>query len=168
METIDDPEIWRPVPSSYLEVSSLGRVKSHAWGKTRILKPYPNAAGYLAVSWKIAGKRFSRLLSHLVLEAFVGPQPPGKETRHLDGNHQNNRLGNLAWGTRWENQQDKLVHGTSGRKLTMGQVREIKEASASGVAGRKLARAYGVSHVTVIRILRGQHYNAADPSLLPQ
>ncbi len=165
METIDDTEIWRPVPSSYLEVSSHARVKSHAWGKSRILKPYPNTNGYLLVGWHMDGRRFSRLLSHLVLEAFVGPRPEGEETRHLDGNYLNNLPGNLAWGTRQENNEDRVRHGTSGRKLTMAQAQEIREASAAGVAGRKLARDYGVSHPVVIHILHGRHYRTQEPTL---
>ncbi len=162
MQTTDNTELWRPVPSSYLEVSSLGRVRSHAWGKSRILKPYPNVAGYLAVNWRTDGKRFARLVSHLVLEAFVGPRPEGQETRHLNRDNQNNRLDNLAWGTRQENNEDKVRHGTSLRKLTMEQAQEIREASSAGVSGRKLARAYGVSNPVVVHILRGRYYRPLE------
>lgn len=34
-------ETWRPVPGApQYEVSDHGRVRSHAWGKVRLLKPY--------------------------------------------------------------------------------------------------------------------------------
>jgi predicted XRE-type DNA-binding protein len=34
------------------------------------------------------------------------------ECRHLDGNPENNRVDNLCWGTRSENAQDSMKHGT--------------------------------------------------------
>jgi len=140
------------------EVSSFGRVRSHAWGKLRILNPYPNTTGYLLLNWLADGKRHSRLLSHLVLEAFVGPRPEGKETRHLDGNRRNNHLSNLAWGTRGENNEDKVRHGTSGRKLTMDQAREIRHKYAEGASARSLGHLYGVAAHTVTRIVKGSGY----------
>lgn len=48
----------------------------------------------------------------LILEAFVGQRPDGRECRHLDGNPLNNCASNLCWGTHKENQQDRAVHGT--------------------------------------------------------
>lgn len=50
-------------------------------------------------------------LHRLILEAFVGPCPPGCETRHLDGDPGNNALSNLAWGTPAENTADRKKHG---------------------------------------------------------
>jgi hypothetical protein len=47
----------------------------------------------------------------LVLETFVGPRPDGYEARHLDGNPENNRVSNLAWGTSSENSLDQVRHG---------------------------------------------------------
>lgn len=35
------------------------------------------------------------------------------EVRHLDGIKFHNWVGNLAWGTKSENEQDKLRHGTN-------------------------------------------------------
>ncbi|QZE10566.1 hypothetical protein SEA_SCOOBYDOOBYDOO_251 [Mycobacterium phage ScoobyDoobyDoo] len=53
----------------------------------------------------------TRLVHRLVLEAFVGPCPPGMETRHLDDDPSNNRLSNLCWGTRLENTMDRVQNG---------------------------------------------------------
>lgn len=57
------------------------------------------------------------MLHLLVAAAFIGPRPPGKIVRHLDGNRKNPRWGNLAYGTYAENTQDAIAHGThSGEK----------------------------------------------------
>jgi len=48
------------------------------------------------------------------LETSVGPCPEGHVTRHLNGDPTDNRLENLRWGTRSENQRDSVKHGTTG------------------------------------------------------
>lgn len=116
-------EQWRPVVGyeGAYEVSDRGQVRSlprpHASG--RILRPgRANKFGHLHVSLWLNGSGKSRLVHHLVLEAFTGPRPdppPGCkriEARHLDGNPAKNLLSNLAWGTSGENKRDAVTHGT--------------------------------------------------------
>ena len=76
----------------------------------RRLKPHPQSRGHCTVD---LGRRKTRFVHRLVLEAFVGSCPSGMECRHLDGDPSNNRLDNLAWGTRLENYQDSVKHGTA-------------------------------------------------------
>lgn len=84
------------------------------------------------------GKRY--FVHHLVLLAFVGPRPPRMECRHFpDPDPTNNRLENVHWGTKEQNEADKLVHGTSNRgsrnpaaKFTEKIVRQIRRAYRSG------------------------------------
>ena len=54
----------------------------------------------------------SHYVHRLVLEAFVGPCPPGQQCRHLNGIPTDNRLENLAWGTPSEDNFDRIRHGT--------------------------------------------------------
>lgn len=54
--------------------------------------------------------RSDRYVHHLVLETFVGPRPEGMEARHLNGDYSDNRLQNLAWGTKAQNMQDRIKH----------------------------------------------------------
>lgn len=81
----------------------------------------------------------NRQVHQLVLEAFVGLCPDGMECRHLNGVRDDNRLENLCWGTRKENQNDKIVHGNSLKgernpyaKLSNEDVVEIKKALLLG------------------------------------
>ncbi len=46
----------------------------------------------------------------LVLIAFVGDCPPGKECCHNDGDATNNRVENLRWDTRSANMKDRFTH----------------------------------------------------------
>lgn len=110
-------EQWRPIPGfPGYEISDQGRVRSwRPWrGQPvpRIMRPLPDRAGYLRVAPFRDGRNVFRSIHRLVMEAFVGPLPDGMETRHLNGDKTNNRLSNLAYGTRSENTYDQIAHGT--------------------------------------------------------
>lgn len=109
---------WKPVDDCHgrYEVSNDGAVRSliphNGLPTPRPLKPFLNSSGYPCVVLRSAQGRQIRRVHHLVLAAFVGPRPPGMETRHMDGDPTNNRLSNLAYGTHSENLRDKARHGT--------------------------------------------------------
>ncbi len=60
-----------------------------------------------------SGKTCTRYVHRLVLEAFVGPCPPGMVACHYDGNSANNAVSNLRWDTQAGNIADKKRHGTA-------------------------------------------------------
>ena len=118
-------EKWLPVVGheGIYEVSDLGRVRSldrvSARGHRvsgRMLKLVSQAKdgpdARQTVSLHKGGKQRTRLVHHIVLEAFVGPRPEGMEACHWDGDASNNRLANLRWDTHRSNEADKLRHGT--------------------------------------------------------
>lgn len=57
------------------------------------------------------GKGHSRLVHHLVLEAFFGPCPPGMQACHYDDVGSNNNLANLRWDTQSANTFDSYRNG---------------------------------------------------------
>jgi hypothetical protein len=99
-----------------------------------------------------------RKVYHLVLEAFVGPRPPGTEAMHLDGDRASNALSNLRWGTHSENTRQIVFDGR--RKLTVEQVVAVRE-----FPGRVMecARALGIPPWTVSNIRRGKQYAHVRP-----
>jgi hypothetical protein len=66
------------------------------------------------------GRSASKKIHTLVLEAFVGPRPPGLVACHGNGDHFDNRLRNLRWGTYSDNAYDQVRHGTH-KLATQGQ-----------------------------------------------
>jgi hypothetical protein len=163
---------WRPVPGfAGYSVSDAGTIRADRPPlRGQQLKLQPNRRGYLYVqAWDRQRPR-KLWVHHACLLAFVGPRPsPKHEGRHLNGNNRDNRPANLAWGTRQDNvddqrRHDKILTGERAptAKLTVAQVAEIRSRyRAGGITQRSLAELYGVDHMSIGRIVRGETYRAA-------
>jgi HNH endonuclease len=140
-------------------VSREGEVQS-CWAKTvpprvsdawHTLKPIPRGKGYPTVNLGGGPRKVARLIHQLVLEAFVGPRPPGLVCCHSDGDRTNNRMDNLRWDSYLANSEDMLRHGTrlmgsrANAKLTEEQVMDIRRLRAQCTSVRELADRYGVT-----------------------
>jgi hypothetical protein len=157
--------LWSPVPgaSRYL-VSDCGEVVTMQFKRPR-KRAEAMAGKYHGIQlMHDDGERRTRYLHRMVLEAFVGPAPDGMEARHLNGDRFDNRLENLAWGTRKENHADKKRHGTSARgernpqaKLTREDVEEMRSLyAAGGWTFKRLASRFDVTTMTAHRAVRGE------------
>lgn len=170
-------ERWLAIPGweGLYEVSDLGRVRSLdrlvscCHGSTRMqygrtLRPYL-AEGYPMVELHRSLPVLVRLRVHvhaLALFAFVGPRPDGMECLHEFGDRTDSRLQHLSWGTRLENAQDRIRHGTQvagelhpAAKLTDTIVRSLRARHAAGESSLAMARELGVSRTTAERAANG-------------
>lgn len=132
----------------------------------RILKAAPRSRGhYLAVALRRDNVLRSVYVHQLVALAFIGPCPPGMEVLHGPGGKLDNRLANLHYGTRSENQLDRRrdgnvstasapgeAHGMA--KLTWKAVREIRRWHAAGASQAALGREFGVSKSAIGLVVR--------------
>jgi hypothetical protein len=154
-------ERWRLVPDwPDYEVSDYGRVRSRKYGK-KMLKLVRAKSGHLKIHLRNNERHRNEYVHRLVLLAFVGPCPQGKESRHYpDKRPSNNKLSNLSWATVTVNQRDRIEHNThshgvrSGKaKLTNAVVRTIRkiEAWPRGTL-LKLAKKYGVSSTAILNV----------------
>lgn len=100
-------ETWKDIEGfAPYQVSNLGRVRNaDYWGtkKIRMLTPTPQTSGYLSVTMRHDGKRYSRTVHRLVAQAFV-PNPDNKPcVNHRNECKLDNRAENLEWMTSAEN-----------------------------------------------------------------
>ena len=118
-------EEWRPVVDweGLYEVSGLGRVRSLDRfvnnGNGGFLKPGRVLAGSRdakdgrrRVGLMLDGRLKMRTVATLVLEAFIGPRPPGMDGLHSNGDATDDRPANLRWGSVSDNLRDSVQHGT--------------------------------------------------------
>lgn len=139
------------------------RASNARWGKT---KPWTDKklqylkSGHAMVTLTLHNKIYLRYVHRLVLEAFVGPCPPGMEGCHEDGDPRNNHLQNLRWDTHKNNLRDRGRHGTfhtgekvENAKLSFRDVAEIHRLLAMGVYQRVIAEQYGVCQQLISAIL---------------
>jgi hypothetical protein len=164
------PESWKPIAGyeGFYEVSDLGRVRNVRTSRiiAQCLRGYSGitgrGVGYLTVKLCRDGivKRYK--VHRLVGEAFIGPLPPGMQTRHGPGRTLDNRLVNLSYGTPRENIHDQIRDGVDTRgganaqaKLTNKAVAAIRVRYAAGELQDALAREFGVTQTTISRVIRG-------------
>ena len=163
-------ELWHAIPgwegryevSDQGNVRSLDRYVSHWRGGRRLLKgqalkPKVDRYGYHEVGLCKDGEKLSCKVHALVLQAFSG-EAKGLQARHLNGNRLDNRLKNLVWGTALENSADRVRHGNQPRKLTVEQVKEIKELCKQGMTQRIIALRFGVSKGLISKIHCGTEW----------
>ncbi len=168
MTTAHATESWRPVVGHPgYEVSDLGRVRSvdrevhcisrHGTPHKRRYK------GALLKLWRdpkfgyfsaVMGRGVnSRPVHQLVAEAFIGPRPEGQEVRHLNSDGGDNRLCNLAYGTRSDNNRDSTKNKKRGHPFR--KVVRVRAMYESGVPLRSIVSATGLSRSTVCSWLYG-------------
>lgn len=104
-------------------------------------------------------RRKNATVHSLVAAAFLGPRPAGEDVRHLDGDPENNRASNLAYGTRTQNMADAREHGTlpngqanSQAKVDAETALEIRRRYRPGENIAALAAEFGLSKTGVYYI----------------
>jgi DNA-binding CsgD family transcriptional regulator len=127
-----------------------------------IVKPRkPRKYGHIQIEFQVDGKRVVRELHTLVLEAFVGPCPPGMEGCHNDGNPGNNFAYNLRWDTHKNNQADMARHGRSIRGerspfaiLKESDIPDIFRQYSLGFTQSEIAEIRGINKGTIESVLQ--------------
>lgn len=161
-------EIWKPVVGyeGHYEVSDLGQVRSldrldaRGWRISgRILRPATDSKGYLQIGLWLDGQK-SFKVQRLVLAAFVGPCPDGREAAHGNGVRIDNRLVNLRWATQEENEADKWIHGTmpTNSALCAGDIDRIFDLHANRCTKVAIANRFGVTDTCIRNILNGKRW----------
>lgn len=161
-------EQWKAIPGyeGVYEVSDQGRVRSVRRATNtypgRVLKTSKNRREYHRVSLSKDGRTRTASVHRLVVIAFLGNRPE-MEVNHIDGDKSNNKLENLEYVTRSENERhahDKLGKVTIPPRfygenhpqsvLTWKKVDHIRGLYETGkYSTRALGKMYGVSKTTI-------------------
>ena len=174
----ESQEIWKDIPGyeGMYQASNLGRIRSvdrktaksngvEVHRKSKVLSANIQN-GYPHVN---LGANNTFKVHYLVASTFLGERPAHFDVRHKDGNKHNNRIENLEYGTRSENNLDGYkIRGyvCKTQKLNPMMAKEIRNLLKNGESQRKLAKQYGVSKSTIAAIKNGEIYNAGDDGVV--
>ena len=153
-------EIWKVAPyfPSY-EISSMGRVRrststTNTWaGRIRKLQLIGRKGAEYPALFHRQSEKYVKV-HHLVLLAFVGPCPVGHVASHANDKKTDNRLCNLSWTTRSENDKQAFRNGHRispvVRKLNLSKVATIRKLIRKGVLSRsEIGKRFNVNRATV-------------------
>lgn len=163
-------ETWRPVVDyeGYYEVSSFGRMRSvtrthtvmSRWGHTiqrtrvgRMMPTWEDPLGYAQARVCKNGRSKTMRLSRVILAAFVRPPRLGEEAGHLDDNPRNNKVRNLAWLTRQENEDHKTQRGrrpaSTVGKFDMRSATLVRDIRAHGFTLQEIAALFQCHYTNI-------------------
>ncbi len=164
--------------SNYMS-SNLGRIKSlsrktkssvqkcgYRVIKERILNQILTKGGRYQVSLCKEGKIYIYFSHRFVLECIKGKSPKGMECCHNDGNPLNNRIENLRWDTHFNNEKDKVKHGTiaKGEKFKTSKMKkeDIINLRRLWLTGKilkcELAKMFKISRTHTSNILNNKRW----------
>lgn len=98
--------IWMPLKEFPIyEINQYGDVRNKRTGHVK--KPHVDSLGYLQVglSKGVHGESHNKTVHRLVADTFFDGDHVDLQVNHIDGNKQNNFVGNLEWVTGSENVQ---------------------------------------------------------------
>lgn len=142
-------EIFISIPDyPRYRISNLGSVYSITSNK--IISPGDiNGYKFVVLYNEIGCKNF--LVHRLVLLTFVGPCPNNYNGSHVDGDRSNNKLSNLLWESRSSNECRKSL------RYSLEDIENMQEMSKQGISQSLIAREYGISQITVSRLLNNKY-----------
>lgn len=154
-------EIWKTIKDfSNYQVSNKGRIRSKkSWGYLVMLR-YEAKSGYSYICLLKKGKSYTKKISRLVLETFIGDCSKNYQANHKDGNKGKDTTENLEWVTPSQNLSHAYEMGLTSivgelhphSKLKNGEIWLIKRLLWYDLTQEKIAKMFKVSRGAIAHI----------------
>lgn len=140
----------------------------------KLITPHLMECGYMRVKLLCDdGLRRSFLVHRVVALTYIHNPFNKSEVNHINGIKSDNRLSNLEWVTRSENQKHAFVSGlnsnsgiNNGRSLlTVKEVLEIYWKLFNGARNSDVAKDYGISNTAVMEIKSKKNWTEVTVNL---
>ncbi|MFD9249564.1 DUF5131 family protein [Streptomyces bottropensis] len=158
----DPNEEWADIPGfPGYQASTHGNLRGSKGALSTCVNP--QTGRHVVTLWN-SGNPSTQAVHRLVLLAHMPNTDKELEVCHRNGDKTDNRLANLRWGSRSENQREKVRHGSRGgpQKLTQAQVEEIRKARKAGRTQQSIADEFGVSRPLISMIQNGKAWSTPD------
>ena len=153
-------EIYKIIPEfANYEISNFGNIRRFK-SKKPLTPSLCKKTGYLMFDFCQNGNKYRKLVHRIVLSTFVENIENKEQLNHINGIKSDNRLNNLEWNTRSENQKHSILIGlrhargnhNSQCKLTEEQVLKIFNDERKY---KYISNEFNISISTVADIKRG-------------
>ena len=130
-----------------------------------VLKTFKNNRGYTTVWLYNNGNKKYCLLHRIVAESWIKNPQNKPEVNHINGNKDDNRVINLEWVTKSENEKHSYMLGLKSAKgekngraiLTEDDVRQIRILYGTGnYTQKELGKLYNIDYTNIGRIYKGK------------
>lgn len=156
--------------SNYGRVMSLRRkrytgAESYYYQETRILKPYTDTYGYYSITLtNSSGKRRNHKIHRLIAQAFIENTEAKSCINHIDGDKKNNKINNLEWCTKKENNVHAVKTGL--RKTFQIDKKLLKEDYLiNNLSIEQIAKKYNTTYHSVAH--KVSNYNLKKYNSIP-
>jgi hypothetical protein len=165
-------EIWKEVLGyeGIYQVSNIGRIKNMPRKFVpfeRIRKNCLDSDGYGLIILYYEGTAKTKKVHRLVAQAFI-PNPLNlPEVNHKNGVKTDNRVENLEWVTKKQNNEHAIRMGlitpkgsqNYNAKLNDESVTKIKKLISDGVSNKEIAKIFGMSNQMISNIKLGYNWS---------
>lgn len=142
-------------------VNENGQVFRKTKFKIKELRPMLIKSGYLTIDLGKKGKIKRHLVHRLIAIAYLNNPENKPQVNHKNGIKTDNKIDNLEWNTRSENQKHSIISGlrsakgvkNSQCKLDEDSVLSIREEFKTNKSKKDLAKKYQISLPTIYDIL---------------
>ncbi|OQB12822.1 MAG: hypothetical protein BWY15_02116 [Firmicutes bacterium ADurb.Bin193] len=160
-------EIFKPIPyHPDILVNELGEFKGV---RGRILKPYTHKNGYLTLGIWLRGKNKTKhfKVHRLVALTWIENQDNKPDVNHKNGIKSDNRVINLEWVTRSENNKHASATGlnpikygslANSSKFDPIQIEVIRDTRIHGFSVKSISEYFKVHVCTIHRIVNNTTY----------
>ena len=141
------------------EIDIDGSVRNKTAGHN--MKWINNGKGYFTVKLYNSDTPKGRLclVHRLVLSTHDFFIPDNKDVNHIDGDKSNNHIHNLEWVSKSDNTRHAHMTGLFKNRLTIEQVKQIKQDLQTECHYATLAKKYSVGRTTIWKIAKGILYD---------